>query len=38
VGLFSNDYSEVLRLGVDAVGATDPGAARRALAQEQGYG
>ena len=38
VGLFTNDYAEVLRLGVDAVTATDPVAARTALAREQGNG
>jgi glycerophosphoryl diester phosphodiesterase len=30
-GLFTADYTEVLRLGVDAVTAADPGAARAAL-------
>ena len=33
VGLFTGDYAEALRLGVDAVTAADPGAARAALAQ-----
>jgi glycerophosphoryl diester phosphodiesterase len=31
--LFTADYAEALRLGVDAVTATDPGAARAALAR-----
>jgi glycerophosphoryl diester phosphodiesterase len=30
-GLFTEDYGEVVRLGVDAVTAPDPGAARAAL-------
>jgi len=37
VGLFTDDYTEALRLGVDAVTATDPGAARAALAQYPGF-
>jgi glycerophosphoryl diester phosphodiesterase len=32
--LFTGDYAEALRLGVDAVTAKDPGAARAALAPE----
>lgn len=32
VNLFTGDYAEALRLGADAVTATDPGAARAALA------
>jgi glycerophosphoryl diester phosphodiesterase len=34
-GLFTADYAEVLRLGVGAVTAADPGAARAALARLQ---
>ncbi len=36
--LFTRDYGEALRLGVDAVTATDPRAARMALAREQDHG